>query len=201
MASFSLRYYKKAIVIPVIGLATLATSFVSHFVNNHFGIALSAFALAGGVFAAIDLWLWCRWPLKYLYELKDFRGTYSGTLNYQYRDETGKMIEGCMRHEKILSQTGSGVAIKSTTYKEDGSISSESMSSVESIELERDGTFKLVYTYLNAGNVQHGFPPHYGTEVLAFSDIGDIKSLTGTYYTNRQPVQTRGSINVVFKNR
>ncbi|MEA3426555.1 MAG: hypothetical protein U9R46_09935 [Bacteroidota bacterium] len=199
MANFSLRYYKQFVVIPIVGIATLATSFVSHFVHNHWGIALSAFALAGGLFAVIDLWLWCVWPIKYLYQMKDFRGHYEGTLVFERRDERGELIKGSMRHEKILTQTGSGVAIRSKTFKEDGSLSSESLSNVESIEIDKDGTFKLIFTYLNNGSVNNGFPPHYGTEVMIFSDKDEVKRLTGIYYTNRLPMQTRGEIDVVLK--
>lgn len=186
-------------VIPIVGIATLATSFVSHFVNSHWGVALSAFALAGGLFAVIDLWLWWTWPVKYLYQMKDFRGHYEGTLIFERRDERGELIKGSMRHEKILSQTGSGVAIRSKTFSEDGSMSSESLSNVESIEVDKDGTFKLIFTYLNEGSIKNGFAPHYGTEVLTFSDKDGIKRLTGIYYTNRLPLQTRGAIDVVLR--
>ncbi len=196
MSNFSLRYYKQPTIIVVVGLATLATSFVSHFVNEKWGVAVSAFALAAGLFTVIDYWLWWRWPIKYLYQLKDFRGRYIGSLSYERRDDSGVLIQGSLRHEKILSQTGSGVAVKSITYKDDGSVSSESISDVESIQLERDGSFKLIYNYLNAGSTHQGFAPHYGTEVLSFSEIGGVKCLTGYYYTNRQPFQTRGEINV-----
>ncbi len=198
MANFTLRYYKQALIIPVVGVATLLTSFISHFVNTNWGIALSAFALAGGLFTVIDLWLWWLWPIKYLYHLKDFRGRYNGTITYERRDERGVLHTGTLKHEKVITQTGSGVVVRSITYKSDGSISSESMSHVESIELERDGSFKLIYSYLNEGNVKLGFPPHYGTEVLVFTTESRVKQLKGHYYTNRLPVQTRGEVNVIF---
>jgi hypothetical protein len=196
MANFSLRYYKQGMIIPIVGIATLLTSFISHFVNSKWGIALSAFALAGGIFTVIDAWLWCIWPIKYLYQLKDFRGTYNGVLMYERRDEDGKLVTGTLQHKKILTQNGSGVAIRSITYKPDGTVSSESISDIEHIAVEKDGSFKLIYTYLNIGNIGSGFPPHYGTEVLTFSESNGMRELSGHYYTNRLPTQTRGEINV-----
>jgi len=201
MAGFSLRYYKQAIVIPIIGLATLLTSFIGHLVNSKWGVALSAFALAGGLFTIIDLWLWGAWPVKYLYQLKDFRGHYKGFLIFERRNEKGKIVRGTLRHEKIVTQTGSGVAIRSITYNNEGDVSSESMSNVESIELEKDGSFKLIYTYLNNGSIKQGFAAHYGTEVIMFSDTNGVKQLKGYYYTNRQPLQSRGEISVTMKNK
>lgn len=201
MANFSLRYFNQAIVIPVVGLATLGTSFVSHFVNHHWGIALSAFALAAGLFTVIDSWLWRSWPIKYLYHLKDFRGSYTGVITYERRSEDGSLIKGQLRHEKVLSQTGSGVTIRSITYKEDGTVSSESISKVESIVLEKDHSFKLIYSFLNNGSIHQGFPPHYGTEILTFHEENGTKYLKGEYYTNRQPLQTRGEVDVIFENK
>ena len=61
------------------------------------------------------------------------------------------------------------------------------------VEHTQDGQhYNLIYNYLNEGSTEQGFPPHYGTEVVKFIKDGKSKRLSGRYYTNRSPFQTKG---------
>jgi len=91
--------------------------------------------------------------------------------------------------------------ISSWTKKKDGSISSKSSSIEASIVKEKDGTFSLLYNYLNEGNFELNFCPHYGTEVLKLVENGEGKHLVGKYYTERIPFQTKGKIDLKFTSK
>lgn len=57
-------------------------------------------------------------------------------------------------------------------------------------KINGDKHFELTYNYLNDGN--ETLTPHYGTDVIKFIRQGDKKILTGRYYTERLPFQTKG---------
>jgi hypothetical protein len=61
------------------------------------------------------------------------------------------------------------------------------------VDKPEDGHYMLIYNYLNNGDGSQGFSPHYGTEVIKFikKENGD-QYLSGKYYTERLPYQTKG---------
>jgi hypothetical protein len=134
-----------------------------------------------------------------MYNVPDFSGRYEGTLQYEYRDENCQIQKGTLEHTKIIKQTGSAVVIRSFTKRIDGSLSSESLSKEASIVKEPDGVFSLLYNYLNDGDSNQQFPPHYGTEILKLIIDGNNKHLVGRYYTERLPFGTKGKIDVKFQ--
>jgi hypothetical protein len=103
-----------------------------------------------------------------------------------------------MEHVKVIVQNGSDIVINSWTKKNDGSISSKSTSIEASIVKEKDGTFSIIYNYLNDGNFELNFSPHYGTEVLKLLENNEGRHLVGKYYTERMPFQTKGKIDLKF---
>lgn len=168
-----------------------------------FGIALYlakshwhlSFAISGAVtmlLIFISKHLWKLKPFKWLFWVDDFSGRYEGVLKYSYIDKEGKEHTGQRKHIKIINQSGSRISIASFTLQEDGGRSSPSYSRGLFVEqTEDEHHYRIIYHYLNEGNQQLGFPPHFGTDVLKFIKQGDMKMLTGGYYTDRKP-QTRG---------
>lgn len=188
-----LKYYKPKALIGFIVLI----SFLLLYARDNPGITLPILGSITGSIFVISRELWNYKPFKYLFWIDDFSGRYEGTLVYQYRDEAGELKTGELEHIKIIKQTGSQVDITSITKKEDGSLSSPSTNKGMFIEPTPDGQhFNLIYTYLNDGCLEQEFAPHYGTEVIKFINNGKSKLLSGGYYTDRRPLQTRGK----FKN-
>ena len=89
--------------------------------------------------------------------------------------------------------------MNSWTRKTDGEISSKSTSIEASIVKEKDGTYSLIYNYLNEGNLEFDFSLHYGTEVLKLVKNDSKVNLVGKYYTERLPFQTKGRIQLEHK--
>jgi hypothetical protein len=58
-----------------------------------------------------------------------------------------------------------------------------------------------LYNYLNEGNSELNFSPHYGTEVIKLIQNEEGKFLAGRYYTERMPYQTKGRIDLKFINK
>lgn len=161
------------------------------------GAILSSFTIVLLSLYILDKWLWKWPPLKYLYNLKDISGVYEGDKNYEYYDQDEKKVKtGTMKEKRFITQTASFVIIETITYNQNGDESSRSKSSVDNIELEKDGNLKITLTYHNKGSMTMKFPPHDGTEILNFTDNGEI---LGNYYTNRQPFQTRGTVKLTKK--
>lgn len=136
-----------------------------------------------------------------MYNVPDFSGRYEGTLYYEFRNEKCEVISGLLEHIKVVIQNGSDVVINSWTKQKDGAMSSKSTSIEASIVKEKDGTYSLIYNYLNDGNFELGFSPHYGTEVLKLIENGEGKHLVGKYYTERLPFQTRGKLDLKLTNK
>ncbi|MRT17514.1 hypothetical protein F3C99_11165 [Vitellibacter sp. q18] len=142
-------------------------------------------------------YLWRYKPFKFLFWIDDFSGRYEGKLIYQRRDENCQRQTGELEHIKVIKQTGSKIHITTFTKKEDGTHSSNSDSKGCYVECTNDGQhFQIIYTYLNNGSVEQDFSCHYGTEIIKFIKKGKEKRLSGGYFTNRIPFQTKGE----FKN-
>jgi hypothetical protein len=133
-----------------------------------------------------------------MYSVPDFSGRYEGKLLCEYKNEKCETISHTMEHVKVIVQNGSDIVINSWTKKNDGSISSKSTSIEASIVKEKDGTFSIIYNYLNDGNFELNFSPHYGTEVLKLLENNEGRHLVGKYYTERMPFQTKGKIDLKF---
>lgn len=198
MEKFNLRYLKPGAFIficVVLGISLIAAN---EFFTRHWGISLSVFAFIGGVFGIVNSYLWNIRPFSWIYFIPDFSGRYEGSLLYEYRNDKCEVVSDKLEHIKVIVQNGSDVVINSWTKKKDGTMSSKSTSIEASIVKNKDGTFSLIYNYLNEGNFELGFCPHYGTEVLKLIENGKGKNLVGKYYTERLPFQTKGKIDLEF---
>lgn len=183
------KYYHPKFLIGVVTL-TFALLYLA---NESLGLSLSIFGLLTFFITLITQYLWKYRPFKWLFWIDDFSGRYEGLLIYQYKDDKGNLIKGELEHIKIVSQTGSKINISSFTKKPDGSLSSPSTNMGMYVETTQDDQhYNLVYNYHNEGSIVQGFPPHYGTEVIKFIKDGNTKVLSGRYFTNRSPYQTKG---------
>jgi len=202
MEKFNLRYLKPSVYVFFIVLLALLLYIANEFILSHWGISFSIFAVIGGILTIINSYLWNIKPFSWMYSVLDFSGRYEGTLSYKYRDENCKEASNTLTHIKVIAQNGSDIVINSWTRKKDDSMSSPSTSIEASIIKQKDGTFSLIYNYLNEGNGELAFSPHYGTEVLKLiTTKSNKKHLTGRYYTERLPYQTMGKIDLEYKSK
>lgn len=201
MENFNLRYLKPSAFIVMCALLALVLFAANKYILAHWGISFSVFALIGSLFGIINSHLWNVKPFSWMYYVPDFSGRYEGTLHYEFRNDKCEVISDTLEHIKVIVQNGSDVVISSWTKKRDGTTSSKSTSIEASIVKDKDGTFSIIFNYLNEGNFELDFSPHYGTEVLKLVENGDGKHLVGKYYTERLPYQTKGKIDLKFKNK
>jgi hypothetical protein len=201
MEKFNLKYVKTGAFIPICIICGLLFYFSNEYILDHWGTSFSVFAMAGGLFALINSYLWNIKPFSFLYNVPDFSGRYEGKLTYEFRNEKNELISDSLDHVKVIVQNGSDIIINSWTKKKDNTMSSKSTSIEASIIKERDGTFTLLYNYLNDGNNELGFSPHYGTEVMKLIENKKEKHLIGKYYTERLPFQTRGKLDLKYVNK
>ena len=182
------NYFRSSILIAVIVVFVIAL----YLAKTHWGLSFAISGTVSMLLVLISKYLWKIKPFKWLFWIDDFSGRYEGILEYQYVDEYGVLQSGERKHVKIINQNGSRISIASFTLKENGARSSPSYSRGIFVEpTEDEHHFRLIYHYLNEGNQQLGFSPHYGTDVLKFISNGKSKELSGGYYTDRNP-QTRG---------
>jgi hypothetical protein len=201
MEKFNLRYLKPSAFIFISVILVLALYAANKYLNNHWSISISIIGMVGGIYAIVNKWLWNIKPFCWMYSVPDFSGRYQGTLLYMFRNEKNEVVSDSMEHIKVITQNGSDIVISSWTKETDGTISSKSTSIEASIVKEKDGTFSLIYNYLNEGNFEPGFCPHYGTEILKLIENDSRKRLVGKYYTERLPYQTKGKIDLNFVNK
>jgi len=201
MENFNFRYVKTQALITIIAIFAAALFAINKYLSAHWGLSFSVFAVLGFLFGLINNFLWNVRPCSWMYNVQDFTGRYEGTLRYEFRNEKCELITDSLEHIKVIKQNGSCIVINSFTRKKDGTLSSPSVSKEASIVKESDGTFSLIYHYLNEGNSELGYPPHYGTEILKLIEKDNIKYLVGRYYTERLPFSTKGKIDLTFKNK
>jgi len=201
MEKFNLRYLKPSAFIYICVLLCIALIAANKFINTHWGVSVSVFAIIGGLFSIVNNYLWNVRPFSWMYFVPDFSGRYEGTLRYEFRNEKCETITDTLEHIKVIVQNGSDVVINSWTKKKDGTMSSKSTSIEASIIKEKDGTFSLLYNYLNEGNFELGFCPHYGTELMKLIENGEGKHLVGKYYSERMPFQTKGKLDLKFTSK
>lgn len=191
------KFYKPNFLIYLILLVSISIILINKLLVVHWGISISIIGFTSFLLLLIDKFLWKYKPFSWFFWVQDFSGNYEGELEYQYIDENCEKRIGVLKHIKKIHQTGSNITINSFTIKPNGEESSLSTNNTEvSVIKEEDDTFKLVYSYLNDGNQQESLNMHYGTEVIKFINDNGKQSLSGYYYTNRLPFQTKGK----FKN-
>ena len=195
----SLRYMKQGAAISILLIIGVGSMALTNFLKLHFGIGLSFIAIGTFLITIMNAYLWYCPLVIFLYEYPDMRGSYEGTLKYSYRDDKGQEKVGELKALREISQSGSGLFIRSTVYKANGEVSS--MSTADNVELvkEDENTIKLTFHYRNEGSPEQNFPPHDGTEILRFTNKNGQKTLSGNYYTNRLPFQTNGKISLTRK--
>jgi hypothetical protein len=189
MAKDYFKYYNsKTLPFLLVGLFALLW-----LAKDNWHLSISIFGILSALLVVISTFLWKFPPFKYLFWVDNFSGRYEGIIQYQYTDDEGNPKSGQLKHVKLVNQNGHRITIHSFTIKDDGSKSSLSVNKGMHVEKTPDERhFHLIYNYLNDGSNEQGFPPHYGTEVVKFIKKGDQKILSGGYYTNRQPYQTKG---------
>ncbi|RXG30672.1 Cap15 family cyclic dinucleotide receptor domain-containing protein [Leeuwenhoekiella marinoflava] len=184
-----LKYYHPKYLIGIVIVAFV----LIYLTKESFGLSISVFGGLTLLITLITKYLWQFRPFKWLFWVDDFSGRYEGKLVYQYKDDGGNVKTGELEHIKIVSQSGSKITVSSFTKKPDGSLSSPSINKGMYVETTPDGQhYNLIYNYHNEGSIEQGFPPHYGTEVVKFINDGNEKILSGRYFTNRSPYQTKG---------
>lgn len=192
-----LKYYKPSFLVTLVG--ALAIGLFLGF--QHWGISISVISVISVFLLVLNKWLWKYTPFSYLFWVIDFSGRYEGYLEYEFKNENCELITGKLKHIKVIYQTGSTIKVSSFTYDTNGNPSSSSDSIEVTVCKGENDVFTLIFTYLNEGNSKLGFPPHYGTEVIKFIKPNGKKVLSGNYYTNRTPIQTRGKfVDLNFKN-
>ena len=189
MAQDYFKYYNsKTLPFLLVGLFILLW-----LAKDYWHLSISLFGILSLLLIIISTYLWKYSPFKYLFWVDNFSGRYEGILKFQYKDENGSPKTGQLKHVKVVSQNGHRITIHSFTIKEDGTKSSISVNKGMHVEKTEDEKhFNLIYNYLNDGSIEQGFPPHFGTEVIKFIKKDDTKLLSGGYYTNREPFQTKG---------
>tara|TARA_R110002050_G_scaffold158381_5_gene287689 strand:- start:12116 stop:12745 length:630 start_codon:yes stop_codon:yes gene_type:complete len=190
-----LKYYHPSVVV----VLSIAVAGALVFLKEHFAVSLSILGITTLTLTSIASFTWKREWLKkvfiLLFWVDDFSGRYEGYLDYQYRDDNGELHKGRLKHVKIINQSGSRITVFSFNIKDDGTKSSVSVSKGLDVSKTEDGHhFRITYFYQNDGCSERGFPPHNGTEVIKFIKRKNNKQLTGGYYTDRQPFQTKGEI-------
>lgn len=199
----SLKYYKTSWLITSILISAILIDLIFQGISilmpeNNEGIMIirspSNAAIIGGLLFLHSKYWWKTKFGKFLIKCPDVSGRYEGTIKF-INPITKKHEEKNCAIEVI--QNASMVKINSYFQKEDGSERTPSNSLVETIVENPDGSYSLVFTYQNHGN-QIGFSPHSGTNILKFICNDEGKSLKGYYYTNREPHQTKGEVDVKF---
>ncbi len=201
MEKFTLRYFKPSAFIILVGVLVLLLYLANQYISEHWGISFAVFASILSAIKFIDGKLWNKWPFKFLYSIPDFSGRYEGFLESEYRNTNCERVTKKLKYIKIIVQNGSNIVVNTWTKKDDGAMSSKSTSINASIIIERDGSFSLLYNYLNDGSNDPDLYPHYGTETVSLIENGEGKHLIGRYYTERKPFQTKGTIKMKFINK
>ena len=181
------QYYKPGVLVALVSILGISIFLA----KIHWGLSVSLLSVVSGILIFIDKKLWNKRPFSEVFWVDDFSGRYEGELEYTYRDENCVEQKGRLKHVKVIHQTGSRVSVFSFTIKKDGSPSTKSENQGMFVKKTNgDKHFELTFNYLNDGN--EALTTHYGTDVIKFIRKGDDKILSGKYFTERLPFQTRG---------
>lgn len=191
------RYYKPGMLIPLLIYLGIALYFGIKLLEVHWGLSVSIVALATGLLGVIDKWLWKYPPFSWLYWSIDLAGTYEGDIYYSNpatgKDESKQVV-------LILDQAGSSIQLRAAFGAKGFEDTSNSISIQTELVKDEFDNYKLIYHYRNDGNSELKHGGYHGTNILTVS--GNKKKervLEGIYYTNREPIQTKGTMSVEFK--
>ena len=188
MSNDYLKYFKPPVLIGLV--AALTTGLLA--IKVHWGITLSIIGVITTVLSVVATNCWKSRLFNWMFWVDDISGTYEGILRYQVVLD-GKVKNGELKHIKVINQNGYRISVSSFTYKTDGTPSSPSENIGMYIKKTTDDKhFELLFSYKNDGSREQNFPPHYGTDFLKVINTNGQKSITGRYYTEREP-QTKGN--------
>lgn len=189
MSKTFFQYYKPSVLIGLIAILAIALFLA----KDYWGLSFSIIGIISLILYVVDEWLW-KFPIfSWMFWTDNFSGRYEGYLEFEYRDENCEIKTGKLKHIKIIHQKGSKICVYSFTIKKDGKPSSVSENKGMYVELlNGEKHFQLIYSYLNGGNPELKFSPHYGTDIIKFLKKGKSKTITGRYFTERLPFSTKG---------
>lgn len=157
---------------------------------------VSPVAFIAIIIALINNYLW-KFPfMKWLIELPDLHGRYSGELVSSFIDEGGQPVKKDCVIE--IKQNASGIHV-STYYADKGSKqqTSKADSIAEEIIKEKNGSFSLHYIFANEpDSMLDALTKHNGT--AKFSYLADKKQLVGEYYNHRL---NKGTMTLTFEGK
>lgn len=196
------QYYKPNVIIGFIvilgsGIGAIVTSLIKIF-NESLDFSYYQYPTASVFIAiliyAIDKWLWQFIPFSYLFSIPDISGRYEGEIRYHNPKSNQYESKLCIVE---IFQTGSKVKVSSFFQNPIGQEQTPSNSLIETVVKNEDDTYSLIFTYRNQG-IPGGFAGHNGTNILKLIDNESGRFLKGVYYTNREPYQTQGRMEVKF---
>ena len=193
------RYYYPNLLIPLLLFLGIMFYFGNQFFDAHWGVSVSIVSVVTGLLVLMDKNLWRYKPFSLLFWSIDLAGRYEGIINY-IDPKSGK--EAKKKAVVEISQTGSSIKIQSYFGNKQRNEQTISKSLNTSLIRDDHGEYSIVFTYQNDGNTMLGFPPHYGTNIFRVIKLkGKSVVLEGDYYTNRLPIQTKGTIQVDYKSK
>lgn len=155
---------------------------------------LSPIGIVTGVVSIINVWGWKWYWLKWLVNVPDISGRYSGKLTSSYPDASNRpVIKECVLE---IKQSASAIHIRGY-FGDEGTFenTSTSVSVSEELVKEKDGFFTLYYIFSNESQpLQVQLKNHAGTS--KFKYYPDIRQLNGDYYNQRT---NYGTIMVSFE--
>ncbi|KAB8154020.1 hypothetical protein EZY14_006165 [Kordia sp. TARA_039_SRF] len=189
------KYYKTTAVFWLVGVVVCIMFLVDE--DLIFLIILVLAFL--GFLELTDNQLWKYPPFLWLYEVKDFSGTYCGTIEYLYFKEfkenlyKQKIFKEYKKHLQltlIIYQTGSEINI-SFFYKDTVNKKSSKVESTKVVMSKTDDGQHFILTCYHGslGILEEG--GHHETIVLKFLKSGDDCFIEGGFYDNRK-LQGRG---------
>lgn len=155
---------------------------------------LSVPFLLSGILAVIDRWLWRTRLFSWLVRVPDLGGRYTGESTSSFIGTDGRAIKKLCTLE--IQQTASAVSVALYLKEKATGRESVSKSITADILVEKQGSVRLVYVYLNEqGTLAPGSPQdHPGAALLRYTP--SPKSFCGEYFNRRQNV---GELRVSFE--
>lgn len=154
----------------------------------------SPVGIVTGVISIINKWGWKLSWLKWLIDVPNISGRYTGKLTSSYHDANNQaIIKECVLE---IKQTASAIHIRGY-FGDAGTFenTSSSVSVSEELVKEKDGFFTLYYIFSNESQpLQVQLKNHAGTS--KFKYYPDIRQLNGDYYNQRT---NYGTIVVTFE--
>lgn len=168
------------------------------FVSGAIGVVSFAASIITIVF---EKYLWkCKRVQNFLLKIPFFEEYWTPVLEGRW---TGKLWRDGTSHNFVIEITQSFSSISCTTYSEH---SSSSAHAAEILFDENSKIYRLVYYW--GGNTL-SVQPNTGdtnrfegfTNLQIVLEAGEVKKLKGAYFTDRQPEQTKGTLELVFQQK